>query len=208
MKIIEKGDRVLLISAHPDDIEFGCGGTIYQYRKEITTKLLVLSDRSISNGEMNNKKEQKNAGQILGINNIQFENIQIRFLPSLENRNKIRMLVMKICEEFNPNLIFIPTVNDTHQDHNALAEEVIRVIRNVSIIGYEAIKHNRHFKPNAFIKISKESLIRKQEAIMCFKDQNKKYYFDSKIIESLATIRASEFGNKGYAEAFEVYNLI
>jgi len=94
------------------------------------------------------------------------------------------------------------------QDHSALTEEVIRIIRDISIIGYEVIKHNRNFQPNSFFSISKEALERKIEAINCFKGQNQKYYFDEKIIKSLATLRAAEFGQSGFGEAFEVYNLI
>jgi len=208
MKIIEKGDRILLISPHPDDVEFGCGGTIYQFRQDITTKLLVLSNRFRTRGETENEKEQKSAASILGINDIQFENFPIRFFSSSENRDKIRLLVTKVCEEFKPDLIFIPALNETMQDHSSLAEEVIRVIRNISIIGYEVIKHNRYFRPNVFITISKESLLKKIEAISCYKGQSSKSYFDKEIIESLAITRASALGTKGYAEAFEIYNLV
>jgi len=208
MKLIEKGDRILLISAHPDDVELGCGGAIYQNRKDITTKLLVLSNRFSSNGEIDNEKEQTKAGKILGINDIQFEDIQDKFFPSLENRDQIRNLVTKVCNEFKPSLIFLPGINETHQDHSAIAEEVVRVIRDISILGYEITKHNRHFEPNTFIKITKKALEQKTKATLCYKGQNKKYYFDKKVIESLATMRASTFGYIGYAEAFELYNLI
>ena len=94
------------------------------------------------------------------------------------------------------------------QDHNVVTEEVVRIIRNTTILGYEVMKHNRFFLPKIFVEISKESLEQKIKALSCFKGQTQKYYFDKKVIEALATVRAANANFLGFAEAFEMYNMV
>lgn len=208
MEIIQKGDKILLISPHPDDIELGAGGVIHKFKDKINTKLLVLSNRYKTRGETNNSNEQEQAASILGIQDIQFHEFPIRFFDSAEIRDKIRLLVTETCESFKPDLILCPAVNETMQDHKVVAEEVTRIIRNTTILGYEVMKHNRYFLPKIFVEISRESLEEKIKALSCFKAQTQKYYFDKKVIEALATVRAANANFLGYAEAFEMYNMI
>ena len=208
MEIIQKGTKILLISPRPDDIEFGAGGVLHKFKDQVDTKLLVLSNRYKTRGETNNSNEQERAASILGVQDIQFHDFPIRFFDSPEIRDKIRFLVTETCESFKPDLILSPSVNETMQDHKVVAEEVTRIIRNTTILGYEVIKHNRFFLPRVFVEISKESLDQKINALSCFKGQIQKYYFDKKVIEALATIRAANANFLGYAEAFEMYNMV
>ena len=198
----------MLISPHPDDIEFGAGGVLHKFKDQINTKLLVLSNRYKTRGETNNSNEQEQAASILGIQDIQFHEFPIRFFDSAEIRDKIRLLVSETCESFKPDLILCPGVNETMQDHKVVAEEVIRIIRNTSILGYEVMKHNRFFLPKIFVEISKESLEQKIKALSCFKGQTHKYSFDNTVIESYSTVRAANANFLGFAEAFEMYNMV
>ena len=77
MEIIQKGDKILLISPHPDDIELGAGGVIHKFKDKINTKLLVLSNRYKTRGETNNSNEQEQAASILGIQDIQLNELPI-----------------------------------------------------------------------------------------------------------------------------------
>jgi len=154
MKLLHSNDRVLLISPHPDDFEFGCGGTIYRYKNEIKTKLLVLSTRLRTRGEEKNKEQQKKSAEIFGCRDIKFFDFHIRFFNSAENRDKLRTVITDESNRFKPDVIFIPSLNETMQDHQALAEEVVRIIKGPTILGYEVPKHSNVFNPDVFIKIS------------------------------------------------------
>ena len=52
--------NILAIGAHPDDIEFGCGGTLLKYAKSGgKISLLILTDGSYGGDPALRKKEQE-----------------------------------------------------------------------------------------------------------------------------------------------------
>ena len=59
--------NILAIGAHPDDIEFGCGGTLLKYSQQgHGIYLLVLTDGSVGGDPQVRKKEQTQAADFLG----------------------------------------------------------------------------------------------------------------------------------------------
>ena len=76
--------RVLVVTAHPDDVDFGAGGTIAQW----TAKGIEVSYCIATNGDQGGEdpdlprdqmpvirqKEQRDAGKILGVTDIEFLN--------------------------------------------------------------------------------------------------------------------------------------
>ena len=113
-------------------------------------------------------------------------------------------------EKLKPDLVIIPSLNDSHQDHKTVAEESLRVFRhNISIISYEEPWNHIKFEPRFFIKLNKKHLDYKINALKKYKTQKKfrRFYFDYELIESLARVRGSHIASK-YAEAFEVIKLI
>ncbi len=58
--------RILAIGAHPDDIEFGCGGTLIKYaRQGHEPFLLVMTDGSGGGDGALRQKEQEASARIL-----------------------------------------------------------------------------------------------------------------------------------------------
>jgi LmbE family N-acetylglucosaminyl deacetylase len=111
-------------------------------------------------------------------------------------------------KDFDPGLIFAPSVHETFQDHQALGEEVVRVVRGrATILGYEVLRHNRHFRPNVFVDISEADMEAKIAALGCFSEFTNRYYFEPEALKALARVRALDAGYFGFAEAFEMYRL-
>ena len=107
-------------------------------------------------------------------------------------------------------MVIIPSLNDPHQDHKTVAEESLRVFRHsMSLISYEEPWNHSKFEPKFFIKLNKNHLDYKLNALKKYKTQKKlkRFYFDYEFIESLARVRGSYIASK-YAEAFEVIKLI
>lgn len=213
------GARLLCLSPHPDDTEFGLGATLHRLRDDISAHVIVFTDRHESRGETRNEEEQRRAAEILGIPaaNVHFLDelgygvgrLPIRFMASQESRDTIRRVVARLVQDFAPNVVFVPGLNETHQDHMALAEEVVRVARGeYAILGYEVPKHNRAFRPNAFLPVDDADLTAKIAAINAFTEFTNRYYFADEGIRALARVRGLDAGGGGMVEAFEVYRLM
>jgi LmbE family N-acetylglucosaminyl deacetylase len=108
-------------------------------------------------------------------------------------------------------MVFTPPVNDIHQDHITLAEEVLRLFREKTVFGYEVIRSGYNFKPQLHVKLTDEIVERKIKAAQCYKSQwsttkSGGYYFSKDVMKGLMRSRGAQFGLE-YAEAFEVYHL-
>ncbi|MFQ5836218.1 MAG: PIG-L deacetylase family protein [bacterium] len=61
--------NILAIGSHPDDIEFGCSGTLIKYKRTgANIFLLVLSEGSSGGSSNERKREQMESAKIIGAN--------------------------------------------------------------------------------------------------------------------------------------------
>ena len=120
-----------------------------------------------------------------------------------DSRQEILDLMIELNKKFMPNMVFLPSSNDTHQDHSVIATEGFRAFKRTTMLGYELPWNNLEFKTTCFMEISKEHLNKKIKALSLYKSQNHRSYLSSKFIESLAITRGVQIGKK-YAESFEV----
>ncbi|MCC6468043.1 MAG: PIG-L family deacetylase [Alphaproteobacteria bacterium] len=211
--------RVLCLSPHPDDTEFGCGATLNRLRGQVEVRLVVFADRAATRGEKHNERDQLAAAQRLGIPaaNVKFVDqlgmgalrLPVRFFGTEESRDWIRRTVAHVVRDFDPDAILAPALGETMQDHQAVTEEVVRVERGrAAILGYETPKHNRLMRPAAFVRVAPEDIRAKAEAVNCFTEFTTRYYFEETMLDALARVRAMDAGFHGLAEAFEVYRLV
>ena len=119
---------ILAISAHPDDIELSCSGTLIAHKSlGYTTGILDLTE-----GEMSTRgtpeirqKESVEASQIMGIS-IR-ENLGLsdaNFDLSFENQAR----VIKVLRKYRPEIILANAPYDRHPDHvraSQLIEEAV-----------------------------------------------------------------------------------
>lgn len=200
--------RILILAPHIDDGEFGCGGSIVKFleeAKEVYYVALSTAEDSVP-PEMPKdilEIEVKEATKRLGIltSNLIVYKFPVRKLNYV--RQEILEELIKIKKEISPDLVFIPSPNDLHQDHYTVAMEGMRAFKQVSIFSYEIPWNNITFRTQAFIKLEKKHIERKIEAIKAYKSQSHRLYMTSDFIWSLARTRGVQIGTK-YAETFEV----
>jgi LmbE family N-acetylglucosaminyl deacetylase len=138
----EEIERILVVMAHPDDCDFGAGGTIAQW----TAKGIHVSYCIITNGDQGGEesdvpleemasvrqREQRDAGLALGVKDIQFLNYRDgSLMPSIELRKEIvreirraqpdRMVIQS--PERNYERIFA-----SHPDHLAAGETALQAV--------------------------------------------------------------------------------
>ena len=209
--------KILCISSHMDDAEFGCGGLIKSLESKSEIYVLVLSkDRKNSLGEIQEIRdidEQYTALQILGVKR---ENVFIsagipgQLFP--EYRQKILEEMYNIGSLIKPEIIITPSMNDVHQDHRTVCSSAQKAFKRKTRLAYEIVNASEGFVPTLFVDISEKCLQAKISAIQCYKSQQDPKittadYFDKEIIEGLARVRGARVGAR-YAEAFEVMNIV
>ncbi len=104
-------------------------------------------------------------------------------------------------------MVFMPVLDDIHQDHSTVAAEGLRAFKNASILGYELMWNNIEFRTNAFISVDEENIQAKVDALQLYESQRHRRYMSAEFIKSLAVVRGVQCG-KAYAEAFEIIRWI
>lgn len=202
--------NVVVFGAHPDDFEVGCSGTLLKYLKQINLRLIIMSDR-YEDGKMRNLKEMDKSLKILGMDKYPAKVFDIPTRIFHDYRSKIRNILYEIATKTEVDIVFTPPLHDIHQDHIVLAEEVIRLFREKTVLGYEVIRSGYDFIPNLHVKLNKRIVDLKIKASQCYKTQwsttkSGGYYFSKEIMKGMMMARGAQFGLE-YAEAFEVYHM-
>jgi LmbE family N-acetylglucosaminyl deacetylase len=211
-----KTGRVLILAPHTDDGEFGCGGTIARLcDMEAEVHYIAFSDCESSIRESCPQLPQNilvqellKATARLGIpsSRVKVENFEVRHFE--RDRQAILEKMVKVERDLKPDLVFLPSRNDLHQDHNTIAMEGLRAFkRSSTILGYEMPWNNLVFETTAFICISESQIKAKIEALRFYESQKLRYYATEEFIRALAVSRGVQIGEK-YAEAFEVLRLL
>ena len=207
--------KILVLSPHTDDAELGCGGSIIKFIEEGHNVLWVVfstAEESLPKGWPKDtlKKEFWDAMKPLSLKeeNYRIFNFKVRNLH--EHRQGILEELINIREEFKPKIVIGPSLNDFHQDHQVVANEMIRAFKATSsIICYELPWNHVTFNTQLFVKLKKEHIVKKWEMLKNYKSQltKGKTYFSEAFIYGLAKTRGVQC-NSEYAEAFEVIRWI
>lgn len=105
-------NRVLVIVAHPDDAEFGAGGTLARWAREGREVFLAVTtngDKGSSDPEMTSERlmrlreeEQREAARVLGIREVVFLGYPDGFL---EDTPALRRDVVRLIRFYRPDIV-------------------------------------------------------------------------------------------------------
>ncbi len=149
------------------------------------------------------KTEVKEATKSLGIaeDDCLVYSFPVRKFP--EYRQEILESMVELQRKYNPGLVFLPSSDDTHQDHKVISEEGFRAFKKVTMLGYEVPWNNLTFHTNTFVSLEETHLQKKIEALRCYKSQAHRVYSSAEFIRSLALVRGTQI-SRGLAECFEL----
>jgi LmbE family N-acetylglucosaminyl deacetylase len=203
---------VLVLAPHTDDGELGVGGTIAKLvEQNITVYYAAFStaEESVPDGFPKDilKIEVKKATQKLGIKeeNLIIYNYPVRKLNYV--RQEILENLIELRRMINPDVVFMPSLHDIHQDHTVVALEGSRAFKNKIILFYEHILNNITLDAKIFEGLEKKHIQRKADALKEYASQGSRDYMSEEFIFSLAKTRGVQIG-AAYAEAFEIIRLI
>src|SRR5512145_1609992 len=107
--------NVLAIGAHPDDIEYGCGGMLAKYaQRGHGVYLWIASDGALGGEGAIRKQEQEESARIIGVREVFWGDYPDTEIPL--NRELIAG-IEAVIRRIEPRMIFVHYPDDTHQDH-------------------------------------------------------------------------------------------
>ena len=204
-----KTKKALIIGAHPDDPETGCGGTMLMLRKagyEVVSVYMTKGEGGIQ-GKTHDEAaairvpEAINACKILDARPI--------FLTQIDGNteiNKARYIEMReVIAKENPDIVFTHWPIDSHADHRVCSLLVYDAWRrlgyNFELYYFEVMSgtQTQLFSPTDYVDITSVAQ-QKREACLCHISQNMEPLYDGWHIP-MEQFRGLEFRCK-HAEAF------
>lgn len=204
--------RVLVLAPHPDDGEFSSGGSLKRFSDlglEIHYAAFSPCIQSLPAGMPEDTlwKELNKAASILGISKDQIStyNFPVRYFP--QHRQEILEELILLKKRVQPDLVLLPNSLDMHQDHNTIHKEGLRAFKHTRLLGYELPWNNLNFTNNCHIRLEREHIQAKMDALQCYQSQKSRNYMDEEYFFGLAKTRGIQI-NANYAEAFELIRWI
>jgi LmbE family N-acetylglucosaminyl deacetylase len=197
-----KSMNILAIGAHPDDIEYGCAGTLVKYADRGHRILLMILTGGEEGGSGDERqREQSAAAEIIGAQQVFWGGYRDTQLPlNKELIDKIE----EVLGQVKPDLILVNYGDDTHQDHRILTEATMSATRYVRNVLFFEGPTTQNFNPQVFVDIS-DTLERKFQALKAHGSQVMKTNIENMSIVELARANATFRGIQGrakFAEAF------
>ncbi|TBX05617.1 PIG-L deacetylase family protein [Clostridium perfringens] len=202
--MIKDSKNILVIFAHPDDMEIFMSGTIIKLKKNgYKIYCAIVSDGS--KGGINKKdivqirrKEAIDSAKIIDINPIFLNLIDSEILYDKESYR----LIVNLIDNIRPDIIFTHNPNDYHSDHRIVSNLVFdSASYKVPVIYVDSIT-GINFNPDFYIDITDEFSLKKK---MIFKHKSQlksSIYETTKCLNSFRGMQATGDLNR-YAEAFK-----
>ena len=203
---------ILILAPHTDDAELGCGGTISRLIEDGNTVYCAAFSackHSVIEGFPEDvlETEVKQASSALGIAPDHLFLFEYAVRTFNYHRQEILDDILNLRNTIKPDVVFVPSVNDIHQDHYTIAQEAVRAFKFSTLLCYELPWNNFEFKTTLFYSLEQKHVDAKMRALACYKSQAHRPYMQSDFIQSLAKVRGVQVGLP-LAEVFEVVRMI
>jgi len=201
------GNRVLFLGAHPDDIELGCGALLHHIARHTEILCVTLSDNQKNPDLQNVKSEHFEAMSILGVQRQQIVlgPFTTRVFP--DARQEILEYFLSLRREFAPDLIFVHSKQDVHQDHLTMTDEALRAFRGITVLGFDVVRSSYGFFPHFLVEVTEEDVNKKIEALSKYETYRDRYYFNSELTRSIM-VRHGALAERPFAEGFDILRIV
>lgn len=136
-------ERVLVVAAHPDDIEFGAAGTIARWVGEgASARYLIVTrgdkgsddpDADVAALASLREDEQRAAAAVIGVEGVEFlDEPDGQVEPSLQLRERITRAIRSYRPEIvmthDPTVLFVNNEWVNHPDHRAVGQTTVDAV--------------------------------------------------------------------------------
>lgn len=194
--------NVLAIGAHPDDIEFGCGGTLIKLKEEgHKIHMLVMTCGECGGESERRRAEQRKVADFLGADEIFWGGQQDTRIPV---DSAVIGLIDDAIKRSGAELVLFNHTEDTHQDHRALARCAESATRYIKLVLAYEVPTSSKFEPTLFVDIA-DTIEKKMELLKLHSSQVDKTRVPHLMITESARACAYFRGYQGkvkFAEGF------
>jgi LmbE family N-acetylglucosaminyl deacetylase len=191
---------VVLLGAHPDDIEIGAGGLLLALGALPGLRVHYVL---LTGGPDRHAEARAAAAAFLPAARLTFalHDLPDSRLPA--SWEAVKRIVAAAAAEVRADLVVAPGPDDAHQDHRTLATLVPTVFRDAPVLHYEIPKWDGDLgRRNFYLPISEERVRRKVELLnVSFPSQKSRDWWDDEVFLGLARLRGMECRSR-YAEAY------
>lgn len=205
--LILYGKKVVFIGAHPDDIELGCGALIANIQPHTDVYCVTLSDNQ-KNPLLNNVvKEHYASMAVLGVERSHVILGEFETRRFMHQRQEILEFMLDLRKKLQPDMVFVHSAADLHQDHGTVTQEALRAFRGISVFGFDVIRSSHGFFPTFLVEVTPEDVEKKILALSEYKTYQDKYYFSPELTRSIL-IRNGAICERPFAEGFDMMRLV
>jgi LmbE family N-acetylglucosaminyl deacetylase len=201
------GKRVCFLGAHPDDIEIGAGALIANIAHSTELRCVTLSDNQKNPALTQLVNEHYRSMAVLGVpeSSIVLGTFETRRFPYY--RQEILEFMVNLNQTFRPDIVFVHTKADIHQDHATITEEALRAFRGKTVLGFDVIRSSYGFFPNFLCEVTETDVEKKIAALAEYKTYESKYYFEENVTRA-TLVRNGAIAERPYAEGFDILRII
>ncbi len=201
------GKRVLFLGAHPDDIELGCGALIHHIAPISDLLCVTLSDNQKNPLLTNVVDEAYKSMAVLGVpkERVQFGPFTTRVFP--QSRQEILEYFLKLRKDYEPDMIFVHSKQDVHQDHLTMTDEALRAFRGITVLGFDVVRSSNGFFPHFLVEVTEADVQAKIDALAQYETYRDKYYFNCELTRSIL-VRHGALAERQFAEGFDILRIV
>lgn len=201
------GQKLLFLGAHPDDIELGCGALIANVAEKAEVVAITLSDNQRNPKLKNVVDELHRSMQVLGVSsrNVFVEAFETRNFP--RDRQQILEYLYEVNRDHQPDIVFVHTRADIHQDHAVVTKEALRAFRGRTVLGFDVLRSSYGFFPHFLARVDATDVERKIRALAEYKTYADRYYFRPEVVRS-TLVRHGALAEVDYAEGLDILRIV
>ncbi|MBQ6509626.1 MAG: PIG-L family deacetylase [Flexilinea sp.] len=201
------GKKVCFIGAHPDDIELGCGALIARIAGKTDVRCVTFSNNQKNPALSHLIPEHYASMETLGVPRERVDLLDFETRRFQEHRQEILETMIGILKKDDPDIVFVHTKSDVHQDHGVLTQEALRAFRGRTVLGFDVIRSSYGFFPDFLVGVDEADVQKKLDALACYKTYAGKYYFSPDVTRA-TLIRNGAICERQYAEGFDILRIV
>ena len=198
---------LLFLGAHPDDIELGCGAFISEMVGKADIHCMTFSDNQKNPELLHLVGEHYDSMHQLGLTDDQIELGQFETRRFPDFRQEILEKMLSLRRQYQPEIVFVHTAQDIHQDHQTVTQEATRAFRGTTVLGFDVLRSSYGFFPHFLAEVSEQAVENKIAALNKYKTYASRYYFSPDIMRATA-IRHGALAERPYAEGFDIIRIV